>query len=770
MPTYEIKRGAARYRVEVDDGRDPNVVLDEALGLPSLVPEDADIPESLEAANERRGKPTFAESAARGAGLATRNVAFAPARVTAGLADLAAAVTPLPGGNREFLDAQLDQFLPSPSNTAERAVEAGADAVSGGVTAATALAARIPQAARTAQLARNVVPSQSAAGGLVDEIGASVLDSPGAFVASELAAGSLAEAALEATAESENPVVRVATPVVAGIAGGLAPATTVQGARALGRGARRALDPVTPDGAERAAARHVQALSADPEADAAALRAAPTGTRVSSATDNEAFAGLEKTAARQDPVAARDMAANAAKAEQRALDDLANVSPQGSDRAAWQQEVIVRGAPDNAAIDVGPPDEMLDDVAKSFSAAYDEAAGFPVRTENVQVEGGNVSLRELFDTATKNRTIRAEPKWRKNMKSFLDGLLDDLATGRKTDSGGVTEVQSQTLLKVRTLIRDELRVASRSSKAKGRADAKMLRAADEAVTTVLESQLPKAASDALRATDARYRQFLVIQDAMARSGDKGLTPEALRMALKAANTKGAVARGQTGELGRQATAGRDVVPLMGKNKDEEIKTVVRAMTPEQAKAARGDMVNTMVGKASVTGDDGVTSVKGKGLLQQLEKNRSSLKAAGMSDSELQRLDILAKRLATTQRTVKAGTDPAAPKDGLGFLMSLFTRQAAAKAAQRVVRGAGTGAAGILTTTGLFRQRMENAVRQLSHVDSDKIISEMIQDKDKFAALLVKETDSPAMRRKALKTIQAWVANVAPELAEDAEDE
>ena len=769
-------------RIKVPDGVDPAQAVAEfeaanGISQPAEAPSPASPRLGLTGMVERAA-PGFFDSAERGAGLAARNTVAAVPKAATGVTDLAASVLniipetlaradaalsgreppaeapgALPTNNTAFLDELLNEVFPEPDTMLERIGSTGSEiALTGGIAGA-------GLAPKAASVAKNPA-AQGITRNLLDDIGEFFAKSPAKATAVETGGGLGAATGSELAQEAElGPAGQVGATFGGGIAGGVTPMGATNILRKGAAGVVNKLDSAF--AGDLRAARAVQSAAENPEAAAKAALDAPEGVSAARATEDPGLMAMESRVLADNPPLQAKVQKDLDIAEDRTRDELASQFGPKTDKAAWQQEVIVQGAPDSASIKVGPPDEMLDDAARSFGAAYDEAAGYPIRLENVQVAGGDVPLRELFRAATSNRAIRATPKMRKNMQSFLDGLLDDLSVGRKTEDG-VAEVPSQSLLRARTLIRDELRVASKSNKAKGRADAQMLRAANDALTTVLESQLPEKAAAALRATDTRYRQFLTVQDAVVRSGEAGLTPDALRAAVKAANTKGDLARGRTGELGRLATTGRDVAKTLGK--PDEAARLTRDMTPEQLQQAKADF-NAAIAKKATPPSTG--ALNGDKYLKQININESTLKAAGFTDTDLSQMRTVGRQLRMIQARQPAAVK-ALLEDDVGSVMRLMGAIAGSKFGSRVLglTGGATGAGPSLIVSQFGSRMMQKRLTELSVDKADEMIRAAATDKELFAALLTKPTDSLKKQADAARTIQAWLTRSAPEDTEE----
>jgi hypothetical protein len=720
----------------------------------------------------------------RGIGGFVRAVPFAPARAAAGLSDIAGSVLNLPikaasatkeffGGDpiearvptnsSQFLEGRLNEFLPEPTGLAERALDLAGQAVATGGVGAAGLAPKAAFTARGLPAGANVVPkvaaqaipgagpvlkTQGVGRSLADDIGEFFASAPIKATAAEGAAGAGSSISGDtARALDASPGAQLAADVIGGLAGGF----TVQGgtvaARAAGNKIKQSLNPILPEGGNRQAARILQDASADPEAAAAAALAAPDNVRPARATGDKKVQALDERVLADDPALASKVDDDLVAAQGKELQTVLDEAGPGTNKVEFQQKAIASAAPEGTVIKSTQTDDMLKEVDDSFNVAYEEAKGFPIeKLSKLQTAGGDVSLQESFARATGNTRIIADGKVRKGVRAMLNGLLADLS--KKPN------LMSEDLLAVRTVIREEVRARFKSDRSRAKAETKMLRSANNAVTEVLESQLPKEASVILRATDEKFADFMTVQLAVARSKGKGLTPDALRGAIGTRSTTGAVARSETGALGEIAERGVDVAKLAGKGRDDEIVRALRTASVEQKRAARSDIIQKMVKAATRQTDDG-SALNGKTFAKQLEDNTSSLKAAGGDDAQIKRLNITAKRLQVMQAK-QPGAAANLTEDGLGFLLSVTAKLIGSAQASNLVRRTGAGAPGSFAIASVFNRKIQNIFKKLKVDRAQEVLIEAMNDKEKFAALMVRDTASAARKRKAVKIMNSFL--------------
>lgn len=151
------------------------------------------------------------------------------------------------------------------------------------------------------------------------------------------------------------------------------------------------------------------------------------------------------------------------------------------------------------------PNEMFNDIYQAYTPAYDVAKGFPV-SPVVMTPGANQSL---YLSMIPPRGIAADAKSRNYATNIIKNQIEFLR-------GKGAKMQSDDLLDVRSEIRKEIRKLESSPNAPFKA-ADLLERAEKQITDALESQLPKDATDALRAVDSKYVNLKVFEKALNKS-------------------------------------------------------------------------------------------------------------------------------------------------------------------------------------------------------------------------------------------------------------
>lgn len=220
-------------------------------------------------------------------------------------------------------------------------------------------------------------------------------------------------------------------------------------------------------------------------------------------------------------------------------------------REAWRTAVLNEArAPGGPKLDTTrSAQERLDDAYQGFREAY----AIPKAAEMRPETAAGLPLAEAFARGIDDPAAMATESTQNVVSRFLDDQLTLLPQARTAMAGD--RVPAEVLLRMRSSIRDAARDANRAGDVPR---LRILENAEAEVTDALESQMPEWASDALRATDARYSTYKLVEDAVGRAGDSpaGFSPYHLQQSVRASTEKGAFARGAGGELRQLANAGR----------------------------------------------------------------------------------------------------------------------------------------------------------------------------------------------------------------------
>ena len=209
------------------------------------------------------------------------------------------------------------------------------------------------------------------------------------------------------------------------------------------------------------------------------------------------------------------------------------------------------------ARNVDDVNEMARQVEGGYTRGYDQALGGydALQPRIVRTAGGDVPLHTytgpsgpsgaMVDAAKANyRGQLIKPEARPEMQGLLEAEMSPINRLRTT---------GRELQDVRSNIRD----MSRQSDVPG--ERAILRGGADQITAALESQLAPQDAALLKALDAKYPEFKILQDVVKRGGDQpgGWTPAQLSQSVRAATDLGEYARGG-GRLRDLSKAGREV--------------------------------------------------------------------------------------------------------------------------------------------------------------------------------------------------------------------
>lgn len=297
-------------------------------------------------------------------------------------------------------------------------------------------------------------------------------------------------------------------------------------------------------------------------------------------------------------------------------------------RASWQNAVLNEArAPGAAVVDGTHPADVLSKVADTFDAAYKPIADLPAQAAvsapgRFAAPGARLPLSAAFQEAAADPSVRATDEVRRSVASFLDNAHSELtttATSRPLTAGDLISVRSQ----IRSEIRNEL-----SGGAPDYAAARLLKNAEDAISTSLTEQLPKDAAAALHATDAQYGKLMRVTDAVRRAGDQpgGFTPAQLSAAVKSGAEKSSYARGGGGTLRELAAAGRATLDQTSPPTGARLLTLGLGTAALPATAALAAAAATDIGKKLLVGGTSGQLV-GQRLLKAIVQQKLAVEAA-----------------------------------------------------------------------------------------------------------------------------------------------
>lgn len=154
------------------------------------------------------------------------------------------------------------------------------------------------------------------------------------------------------------------------------------------------------------------------------------------------------------------------------------------------------------------PADMYKDLKAAYTDAYGKLDGYKIKPILMQEKGGDIPI----DQAVKVKTAAD-----KKSKNYVQNTINN-EFSRYEDK----QLYSQDLLDIRSNLRAQ---AEKMAGSDNYPDAeKLFRNAVKDITNVLESQLPPKAMAELKAIDAKYGNFKILENALNRGREQGFTP------------------------------------------------------------------------------------------------------------------------------------------------------------------------------------------------------------------------------------------------------
>jgi hypothetical protein len=166
---------------------------------------------------------------------------------------------------------------------------------------------------------------------------------------------------------------------------------------------------------------------------------------------------------------------------------------------------------------------MFRDLMEAYDDAYEVGKGYPMLPVIRPDKGPDVPLTKALQVP---RGAVGTDEGRAYAASVLTNELSSLR-------GLGVKLQSDDLLDMRSRIRTEIRNLRKMQNAPVGAEG-ILESAEQKITAALDSQLPSGVKDQIRAIDAKYGNFKVVENALSRAKDRpeGFTPAQFSQAVR----------------------------------------------------------------------------------------------------------------------------------------------------------------------------------------------------------------------------------------------
>jgi len=616
-----------------------------------------------------------------------------------------------------------------------------------------------------------------AQGGLIqkflDNITKTAFAAPKTYLASEalgaVGAGVAGETAREAGA---GPVGQLTSEFAGSMIGGI-PTMLPSGMRAAREGITASLAPMTSEGGMIRASRQMQERAGG---QAAAQRAAVSFEDIPSGVSPAQWIGDERLMAQEarlltdNPELSNQVKAELQDARIAAQESLLDSFGKPRNRQDWERSVLERVAPAGSTIAPGMTDEMLETTYQSFKPLYDSAKGFdiniPNATESMQglLSTGRIGrtepgLQRLLNASAFDDAVMATDESRQQVQRWLNSQYTAYRPQVQNET-----IKSDALIDLRSKIRDERRLQERRGNME-RAD--LLGSAEGNITTALMRGLPEDASTVLKGADAQYRKYKVVENAIYNAGDSALTPEQLAQSIRTGGltTSSRYARGAdpvTQELRIAALGGRSTEEVIGDPRRAAL--FVRGLDDAGKKAVQADFVNTLYNRAKQRATDatpgGVPFISGSQLMRDIAENKNVMARLGMSQSDITRVENIAKQITKMERRSPAAVDRLFT-DGPASILDLGAALMGAKSGQRL---AGNGMGSALVLAQYMSNRARRTLATLTSDEAERLMSAAASDPKLYRALLTKEIVDPRRERQMAQYVESWLLASAADKA------
>ena len=536
---------------------------------------------------------------------------------------------------------------------------------------------------------------------------------------------------------------QVAGEAVGGLLGGVAGASIPgAGPRAVRAGVDWSVSnllPFTDAGAAPRAASQTQRRAQDPEGAAQSLEALIPGVTPARQTGDPGLMAQEQRILDDNPQLRRQVEEDLSGAQRAQETEARQLFGSTRSQGDWELEVMQRTAAPGAEIQPGDPDAMLTQAFESFQPAYNA-----VRGQQVSGEGLGRSLEEVI----RNPETSAGTQVRNRVASEVNGRLETLAAR----AGEGTDLTSDDLLDLRHALRTDIRDLRGATTESAQERQRLLQNTERRLTEFLENQLPEDLTEQLRAVDSQYRQHKVVENAVFRSGERGLDPERLSEAIRqGAQSEGQFARGGDAELRSLALTGWPMDRLI--ESPQIARRATSGLSAEQREPLKANAANYIAQRARTADPQtGEGYLSGAQMRRLVTENAESLRAIGMNDSDIGRMNAIADNLITIQRQPPAAVQELY-EDSPSLFLELGARLAGALGGQRLAQGRLSAG---LVMSQFMSKRARDSLDSMTGSEAERMMVEAATDPQLYRALLTGPTSTRQQQREAAQRLQGWL--------------
>lgn len=614
--------------------------------------------------------------------------------------------------------------------------------------------------------AQPLVQSQSVAGRIGQSIRQQYQERPRRFLAGEVAAGGGAGVGMELGRGSaeQRGVDPTAPEAIGGLVGGGLLGLGVEATGGIGRTGVSLTDRVFGSAARAGSA--LRGASASPEDAAGSIGMYQQDEQLSRLTPARLTDDPGLLAAEQQVLAQNPGLAAVVERERRAVQE--EITEQGRtlfgntrNPIEWERDMFQFAAAPGAEITATNTPDMLSQAVSSFVPAYNQFRQMPVppnvlRTLGADIESA-IAGAAAGRTAGSERPSTAGRTAEDRVRDFINSQLQSAQSNFET-TGQLTTSQ---LFDIRSAVRMERRRLADSRSPDREDEAEILGRVGQTLTDRISEALGPELADRMRAVDNQYRKYKIIEDAVIKSGEGSLSPQAVSNAIERASTS--PRQYGTGEIDMDfrslALTGAPVENLLAD--PETARKAMMGRTRDEINAIKGNVANYIFDRATVPEGENFT-VSGERILRQLNQDgqTAALKRLGFNETDITRMRDIANRLVISQRRAVPITQNVID-DNAAIITRLIAGLGAVRGAKNLVDTIGfdTGV-GQLAIAQQFSGEARRRLNNLTVGQKVKLLEAATVNGELYRALLLRGDASTRQVRDAETALNAWFATVA----------
>lgn len=219
----------------------------------------------------------------------------------------------------------------------------------------------------------------------------------------------------------------------------------------------------------------------------------------------------------------------------------------------------------------------VESVDQGFRRAYGTVSDLPVYPA-IHGPGGGPLQGTSRTPGAVEQAVDSVRRLQASQRDAIKGDVLDILTKLPPRKGAVGQVDAADMIEARSIIRGRARELWQDGTAESSAAAEAYEAAEGAITSALESQLPRSMVKTLQSTDRAYAKFKTVQKAImaGRAQPGGFTPRQLANAASAGQSGVRVGSRDLGPLYDLGIAGADVFQRVSQPTGERMVTLADA--------------------------------------------------------------------------------------------------------------------------------------------------------------------------------------------------